>query len=77
MTLSETFTAGGDSWSKNFIHAYFGKRGGIDAVMQDYKGADIRQRADQRASSVFASYIGGVKTFADGAKKFLDVKIAR
>lgn len=77
LTLTETFTAGGDSWSKNMIHAYFGKRGGIDAVMQDFKGSDMRPRSDMRATSVFASYLGGIKTFADGAKKFLDVKISR
>jgi len=77
LTVSETLTAGGDTWSSNFIHAYFGKRGGIDAVMQDFKGSDMRPRADMRATSVFASYLGGIKTFADGAKKFLDVKIAR
>lgn len=77
LTLSETFTAGGDSWSKNMVHAYFGKRGGIDAVLQDFKGSDMRPRSDMRATSVFASYLGGIKTFEDGAKKFLDVKISR
>lgn len=77
LTLAETFTDGTDAWTKNMIHAYFGKRGGIDAVLQDFKGSDMRPRADMRATSVFASYLGGIKTFADGAKKFLDVKISR
>lgn len=77
LTLSETFTDGTDTWTKNFIHAYFGKKGAIDAVLQDMKEVDMRPTADRRGTNVFASYLGGVKTFADGAKKFLDVQIAR
>lgn len=75
LTLAETQT--NVSWSKNFIHAYFGKKGGIDAVLQDIKEVDMRPTADRRGTNVFTSYLGGIKTFADGAKKFLDVKIAR
>jgi hypothetical protein len=75
LTLAETQTNA--SWSKNFIHAYFGKKGGIDAVLQDIKEVDMRPTADRRGTNVFTSYLGGIKTIADGAKKFLDVKIAR
>jgi len=77
LTLSETLTAGGDSWSKNFIHCYFGKKGAIDAVMMDSVSVDMRPCADRRETNIFSSYLGGIKTFADGARKFLDLKIAR
>lgn len=77
LTVSETFTDGTDTWSKNFIHCYFGKKGGIDAVLQDMKEVDMRQTTDRRGTNVFSSYLGGIKTFADGAKKFLDVHVAR
>lgn len=76
LTLSETLTAGGDSWTSNVIHAYYGKKGAIDLVVQDMKEVDMRPTADRRGTNVFSSYLAGVKTFADGAKKFLDVLIA-
>lgn len=74
LTLSET--AANWSWNTNFIHSYFGKRGAIDLVVQDMKEVDMRKTDDRRGTNVFASYLAGIKTFADGAKKFLDVKIA-
>lgn len=77
LVLSKSLTAGGDGWTKNCIHAYFGKKGAIDAVMQDVKEVDMRQTADRRGTNVFSSYLGGIKTFADGSKKFLNVLLAR
>lgn len=72
--LSET--AANWSWSTNFIHAYFGKKGAIDLVVQDLKEVDMRKTSDRRGTNVFSSYLAGIKTFADGKKKFLDVLIA-
>lgn len=74
LVLSETGAS--TSWSKNFIHCYYGKKGAIDLVIQDMKEVDMRQTADRRGTNVFTSYLAGLKTFADGAKKFLDVKIS-
>lgn len=74
MTLSETGAS--TSWSKNCIHAYFGKKGGIDVVVQDMKEVDMRPTDDRRGTNVFSSYLAGIKTFADAAKTFLNVKIA-
>lgn len=59
----------------NKIHAYFGKKGAIDLVIQDMKEVDMRPTSDRRGTNVFSSYLAGLKTFADGAKKFLDVWI--
>lgn len=64
------------SWSKNFIHCYYGKKGAIDLVVQDTKPVDMRKTSDRRGTNVFSSYLAGIKTFADGAKKFLDLHIA-
>lgn len=77
LTLAEGLTDAADVWSKNFIHCYFGKKGGIDAVLQDMKPVDMRPTSDRRGTNVFSSYLGGIKTFTDGAKKFLDVHVAR
>jgi hypothetical protein len=60
----------------NEIHCYYGKKGAIDLVVQDIKKVDMRPCSDRRATNVFTSYLAGLKTFADGAKKFLDVHIA-
>ena len=76
LVLSGTLTNTNNTWSKNFISAYFGKRGAIDLVVQDIKPVDMRVTADRRGTNVFSSYLAGLKTFADGAKKFLNVKIA-
>lgn len=76
LDLSETFTDATDAWDKNFIHSYYGKKGAIDLVVQDMKEVDMRKTADRRGTNVFTSYLAGVKTFADGSKKFLDVLIA-
>ena len=73
LTLTETQSNA--SWNKNMIHAYFGKRGAIDLVIQDMKPVDMRETSDRRGTNVFSSYLAGLKTFADGKKKFLDVLI--
>jgi len=77
MTVSETLTDATDTWTKNMIHAYYGKKGAIDVVMQDLKEVDMRPTADRRGTNVFSSYLAGVKTFTDGSKKFLNVLLAR
>jgi hypothetical protein len=74
LVVSETQT--NCAWGKNHIKSFFGKKGAIDAVLQDMKEVDMRSCSDRRATNVFSSYLGGIKTFADGAKKMLQVKIA-
>ena len=64
------------SFSNNMIHCYYGKKGAIDLVIQDMKEVDMRPTSDRRGTNVFTSYLAGLKTFADGAKKFLNLKIA-
>ena len=77
MTLSETLTDATDAWSKNCVHAYFGKKGAIDMVVQDMQEVDMRPTADRRGTNVFSSYLAGIKTFTDGSKQFLNVLLAR
>jgi len=72
ITASSTFSSG---ITLNYINAYYGKKGAIDLVIQDLKPVDMRVTADRRGTNVFSSYLAGIKTFADGAKKFLNVKI--
>lgn len=74
LVLAET--AANASFVTNLIHAYFGKKGAIDLVVQNIKKVDMRPTSDRRGTNVFSSYLAGIKTFADGAKKFLDLWIA-
>jgi hypothetical protein len=73
--VSETFTDGTDTWTSNYLNCYYGKKGAIDLVVQDMKEVDIRPTADRRGNNIFSSYLAGIRTFTDGAKKFLNVKI--
>jgi hypothetical protein len=75
LTLSETFTDGTDTWTKNFLHCYFGKKGAIDCVVQDMVDMEMRQEPKQRTTNIFADVMYGIKTFTDGTKQFLDVLI--
>jgi hypothetical protein len=74
--ITSSFTSGSNVFSSNTIHAYYGKMGAIDLVIQDMKEVDMRETSDRRGTNVFSSYLAGVKTFQDGAKKFLDVRLA-
>lgn len=73
--LTVAKSAANFSWTKNMIHAYYGKKGGIDIVVQNMKEVDMRPTSDRRGTNIFSSYLAGIKTFADGKKKFLDVLI--
>lgn len=76
LTVSETLTNASDIWSNNCIHAYYGKKGAIDAVMQKVNGVDMRPTSDRRGTNVFSNLLGAIKVFADGARQFIDVKIS-
>jgi hypothetical protein len=70
------FTTTMSGATTNKLHAYFGKKGAIDLVVQDMSPTDMRPTADRRGTNVFSSYLAGIKTFEDGSRKFLDVWIA-
>jgi len=74
LTLAETQT--NVSWSTNFVHAYYGMKGGIDVVVQEEVDMVMLQEPKQRTVNILADIVAGIKTFADGSQKFLDVKIA-
>ena len=64
------------TWATNFIHAYYGMKGGIDVVVQEDVDMVMLQEPKQRTVNILADIVAGIKTFADGSQKFLDVKIA-
>lgn len=62
--------------TKNVVHAYYGKKGAIDVVVQDLAEMEMVDDPYQRAKIVRADAIYGIKTFADGKPQFLDVVLA-
>jgi hypothetical protein len=74
MTVAKS--AANFAWGTPWIKCYYGKKGAIDLVVQDLSSIDMRKTSDRRGTNIFSSYLAGLKTFADGAKKFLHVKIA-
>lgn len=74
LTLSEA--AANWSWSTNFVHAFYGMKGGIDVAIQDQPTVEMRDEAKQLTTNIFNNVVAAVKTFTDGRQKFLDVKIA-
>jgi hypothetical protein len=74
MTVSETQT--NVAWGTAWLKCFYGKKGSIDLVVQNLSKIDMRPTSDRRGTNIFTSYLAGIKTFADGAKKFLHVKVA-
>lgn len=68
-------TTANASFTTAIFHAYYGKKGAIDLVMQDMQTAEMRPTSDRRGTNIFASYLAGLKSFQDGRRKFLDVLI--
>lgn len=76
LTVSETLTDGTDAWTKNFVHAYYGMKGAIDVAVQDQPTVMMREEAKQLTTNIFNNVVAAIKTFTDGAQKFLDVHIS-
>lgn len=76
LAVSETLTVGGDTFTKNFIHSYFGKKGAIDVVMQEEVDMEMRDETKQRTTNIFSESLYGILAFEDGRQQFLDVHIA-
>lgn len=75
LIVSETLTDATDAWTSNFIHAYFGREGAIDVVVQKDVKVDMREEPKQPTTNIISRVLYGIKTYTDGTKKFLDVLI--
>lgn len=73
--VSKVLTAGGDAWTYQLIHAYYGMKGSIDVAVQDQPTVEMRDEPQQLTTNIFNNVVAAVKTFTDGSQQFLDVKI--
>lgn len=76
LTLAETFTDATDTWTKNFVHAYYGQKGAIDVAIQDNPEMYMLEESKQPTTNIITDVVAAVKTFTDGSQYFLDVHIA-
>jgi hypothetical protein len=74
--LSITETAANASVTSSYISCYFGNKGGIDVAVQENIDMLETQEAKQKTKNYLADITAAVKTFADGAKNFLEVKVS-
>lgn len=75
LVLAETFTDGTDAWDKNMVHCIYGQKGAVDVVMKKEVKMKMLQESKQDTMNILNDAIFGVKTFADGKKKMLDVLV--
>lgn len=75
ITVSETFTDTTDGWASQRQDSLFGVRGCIDQVVQFPPKIEITRVPKQFADHIKSMLGYGVKTFADGAREMVRVKI--
>jgi hypothetical protein len=75
--VSETLTASADTWvtGLNISHCMFGAKGAVDLVIQKNPGVQIEKAENRLGHKVIPYTLFGRKTFADGAKKLVNVKV--
>jgi hypothetical protein len=75
--VSETLTAPADIWTSglNISHNMFGAKGAVDFVIQKQPTVQIEKAEARLGYKVIPYTLFGKKTFADGAKKLIDVKV--
>ncbi len=75
---SSSLTAATDGFvsGKNISHLLFTKKGAIDFVIQRYPKIQVDSAEDRIEEFKIKPYtLFGVKTFSDGAKKMIDIKV--
>jgi hypothetical protein len=77
IVVSETLTDATDGWSttKNMNHLMFGEKGAIDFVIQKQPTVQVEKAEARLGFKVIPHTLFGKKTFADGAKKLVDIKV--
>lgn len=77
VVVGETLTAAADTWTAatQLQHNYFGMRDAIDVVIQVKPNMKIKPRDGYVGEDVVSWQVYGIKTFAEGTRKMVDVKV--
>jgi hypothetical protein len=78
LTVTETLTDGTDTWTTTKItqHNMFGIKGNPVCVMQRKPRVVVKDEPKKLGKNILNGVLYGVKTFADNAKRLVNVKIA-
>jgi hypothetical protein len=75
IVVSETFTSGNNFWSSQLQKSLFAVRGCVDQVVQMPPKVEVAREPKQFADLIKSLLGYGVKTYADGAREMVYVKI--
>jgi hypothetical protein len=77
MTVAEGATPADCVWTgaKQIQHQLFGKKGCIDLVIQKRPNVEIKDVPDKLGKNIIPWTLFGKKTFAEGAREMVDVKV--
>ena len=77
ITVSEALTPAVDVWTGalQLQHQLFGKKGAIDLVIQAKPTIEVKEVPDKLGKNVLPYTLYGMKTFAEGAKKLVDINV--
>lgn len=77
VAVDESLTPAADIWTagREIQHNLFGKKGAIDVVIQAKPKLVVREVEDKLGSNFLPYTFYGKKTFAEGAKMLVDVKV--
>lgn len=77
IVVSETLTAAADIWTvaTQIQHNLFGKKGATDVVIQAEPKLVTKEVPDKLGKNFLPHTLYGLKTFTEGAKKLVDVRI--
>lgn len=77
ISVSETLTPAADVWTTGLRiqHVLMGQGKPIDLVVQKYPKMDLYDRSGYVGKDVVNYLVYGLKTFADGARRMVDVKV--
>lgn len=77
VTVAEGATPADCVWTgaKQIQHALFGKKGAIDLVIQKRPSVEIKEVPDKLGKNVLPWTLYGLKTFTEGARELVDVRV--
>ena len=73
--VAYTTSVAADAWSVETVHCLFGQKGASDLVIQAAPNMEVKDISDKLGVNVLCWTLFGIKTFDDGDKKLVDVKI--
>lgn len=75
VVVSETLTAGADTWTSEISSQMFGVKGAVDMVIQSKIGVQVSDNPTGLGKYIKPNVLYGLKTFTEGAQQLVNVKV--